>query len=153
MPIQSRWRPIRVLLGLLLRRPIVGTCLIPILPDGTVVLIRRRDSGLWGLPGGLVDWGEDVTTAAQRELMEETGLTTSSIGRLVGVYSEPERDYRFHSVCVVIELKVTGNPTINDPDEVLAVKAFSFEALSDLDLAHDHIRHVQDYLANKTVLA
>ncbi|MEL6381504.1 MAG: NUDIX hydrolase [Cyanobacteria bacterium J06626_18] len=150
---QPRWRPLRVLLGLLLRRPIVGTCLIPVLPDGTIVLIRRRDSGLWGLPGGLVDWGEDVPTAARRELMEETGLVASSMGRLVGVYSEPERDQRFHSVCIVIELKVTGVPTINDPAEVLDIKAFAFDSLSDLDLAHDHIRHIQDYLANKTVLA
>lgn len=150
---QSIWRPVRILLGLLLRRPVVGTCLIPILPDGTIVLIRRRDSGLWGLPGGLVDWGEDVITAAHRELAEETGLTVASIGRLVGVYSQPERDCRFHSVCVVIEMKVSGVPTANDPAEVIDVQAFAFDALEGLTLAHDHRRHVKDYLADKTVLA
>ncbi|MEO0988472.1 MAG: NUDIX hydrolase [Cyanobacteria bacterium J06639_14] len=150
---QLLWRSVRILLGLLLRRPLVGTCLIPLLPDGTIVLIHRRDSGLWGLPGGLVDWGEDVITAAKRELSEETGLTAVSIGRLVGVYSQPQRDDRFHSICVVVELKVTGAPTINDPAEVLAVEAFPFEAVQNLDLAHDHARHIEDYLANKTVLA
>ena len=67
-------RPVRTLLALLLRRPIVGTSVIPILPDARLVLIRRRDNGLWSLPGGIVDWGEDLATAAKRELAEETGL-------------------------------------------------------------------------------
>ena len=39
---------LRVLLGLLLRRPILGACVIPILPNGEIVLVRRKDSGLWG---------------------------------------------------------------------------------------------------------
>ena len=39
------WRPVRTLLGLLLRRPLIGTSVIPILPDGRIVLIQRRDSG------------------------------------------------------------------------------------------------------------
>ncbi|MBE7381489.1 MAG: NUDIX hydrolase [Leptolyngbya sp. SIO1E4] len=150
---QLLWRPVRVLLGLLLRRPIVGACVIPILPDGTVVLIRRRDSGLWGLPGGFVDWGEDIATAAQRELAEETGLTVARIGRLVGVYSSARRDPRFHSVCVVIEVHVEGVPVAHDPAEVMAVKAVSLDAVSDFVLDHDHARHLQDYLMNKTVLA
>ncbi|NER84169.1 MAG: NUDIX hydrolase [Leptolyngbya sp. SIO1D8] len=147
------WRPVRVLLGLLLRRPLVGACVIPVLPDGTIALIRRRDSGLWGLPGGLMDWGEDISTAAQRELAEETGLTVARMGRLVGVYSKPQRDPRFHSVCVVIEAHVTGTPQVHDPAEVLAVDTFPAEAITHLSLDHDHIQQVQDYLAHRTVLA
>ena len=150
---QLLWRSARVLLGLLLRRPIVGACVIPILPDGTVVLIRRRDSGLWGLPGGIVDWGEDIPTAAKRELAEETGLTVERIGRLVGVYSQPQRDSRFHSVCVVMEAHVTGIPVVHDPAEVTAVRAFALDAIEDVAFDQDHARHLQDYLANKTVLA
>lgn len=149
---QLLWRAVRVLLGLLLRRPLVGTCVIPLMADGTVVLVRRRDNGLWSFPGGLVDWGEDIPAAAQRELAEETGLTLSQVGRLVGVYSQPQRDPRFHSVCVVLEAHVTGVPTINDPAEVLAVEAFPLDKVSDLALAHDHSRHLQDYLGNKIVL-
>lgn len=147
------WRSMRVLLGLLLRRPIVGACVIPILPDGSVVLIRRRDSGLWGLPGGIVDWGEDVSTAAKRELTEETGLAVDQLGRLVGVYSEPQRDPRFHSVCVVIEAHVTGTPAVGDPAEILAVTAFPIHSVNELSFDQDHARHIRDYLANKTVLA
>lgn len=150
---ESLWRAGRVLLGLMLRRPIVGVCVIPVLPDGTVVLMQRRDSGRWGLPGGLMDWGENITTTAQRELKEETGLTVSQIGRLVGVYSSPKRDSRFHSVCIAIEIFVTGTPRVNDPKEVLAVTAFKWDELSHLKMAHDHARQMDDYRANRTVLA
>jgi ADP-ribose pyrophosphatase YjhB (NUDIX family) len=104
------WRPMRVLLGLLLRRPILGTSIIPHLPDGRVVLVRRSDNGRWGLPGGIVDWGEDIETAARRELAEETGLTVTAIGRLVGIYSAPQRDPRFHSICVALAGPGGGHP-------------------------------------------
>lgn len=100
-----------------------------------------------------MDWGEDVSTAAQRELLEETGLSVSRIGRLVGVYSSPRRDARFHSVCVALEVFVTGIPKANDPNEVLAVTAFKWDDLSELKMAHDHARQVADYRANRTVVA
>jgi ADP-ribose pyrophosphatase YjhB (NUDIX family) len=146
-------RPIRILLGLLLRRPVVGTSVIPILPDGRIVLIRRRDSGLWGLPGGILDWDEDIATAAARELTEETGLTFVTLSRLVGVYSAPGRDPRFHCVCVALEAQVEGSFGIADTAEVLEVQAFQKEALPTGTLAHDHAAQLKDYFAGKTVLA
>jgi len=146
-------RAVRALLGLLLRRPLVGVCLIPIMPDGSVVLMQRKDSGLWAFPGGLVDWGEDIATAAQRELAEETSLKVNRIGRLVGVYSAPQRDERFHSICVTLEAFVTGIPQVNDPKEALAVKTFEWSAVQHLDLAHDHAQHMADYLGDRTVVA
>lgn len=45
--------------------------------DGHLLLVRRRnppDAGLWGFPGGHVDWGETAARAAVRELFEETGV-------------------------------------------------------------------------------
>lgn len=150
---KSIWRVGRVVLGLILRRPIVGVCVFPILPDGRVVLMRRRDSGKWGFPGGLMDWGEDVVTAAQRELAEETGLAIAEIGRLVGVYSAPDRDPRFHAVSIVLEVFVTGTPRVADPDEAFDVQAFDWDRVTELDLAHDHVRQALDYRAQKTVVA
>jgi ADP-ribose pyrophosphatase YjhB (NUDIX family) len=123
------------------------------MPDGTVVLMRRRDSEKWGFPGGLMDWGEDAVTTAQRELAEETGLAVDRIGRLVGVYSSPDRDPRFHAVSIVLEVFVTGIPRIADPAEASAVQAFDWNCLKDLDLAHDHARIVVDYQTHKTVVA
>lgn len=146
-------RPVRTLLGLLLRRPIVGTSVIPLLPDGRIVLIRRRDSGQWGLPGGIVDWDEDIVTAAKREMAEETGLTLTTIGRLVGVYSGAHRDPRFHSICVAVEAQVEGTFQIFDRAEVSDVQAFEVSKLPLADLAHDHHQQLQDYFNGKTVLA
>ncbi len=148
----SIWRPIRVLLGLLLRRPILGTSIIPILPNGRLVLARRRDTGLWSLPGGIVDWGEDIATAASRELYEETGLTVTQVGRLVGIYSGVYRDPRFHSVCVAIEAFVDGTPITADPAEILEVAEFDRDDVLTLALSHDHTQHLQAYFANVTVL-
>lgn len=146
-------RPVRTLLGLLLRRPLVGTCIIPLLPDSRIVLIRRRDNGLWGLPGGMVDWGETIVTAAERELKEETGLQLLSVGRLVGIYSHAERDPRFHSICVVLELYVDGAFHILDTDEVADIQAFHPQELMTQKLSHDHQSQLKDYFAGKTVIS
>ncbi|MGC1308374.1 MAG: NUDIX hydrolase [Phormidesmis sp.] len=146
-------RPVRTLLGLLLHRPIVGTSVIPLLPDGRIVLIRRRDNGLWSLPGGMVDWDEDIPTAAARELKEETGLTLTAVGRLVGVYSAAGRDPRFHSVCVALEARAEGSFKIFDRDEVIEVQAFEAQSLPSETLAHDHAQQLKDYFAGKTVVA
>lgn len=147
------WRYARTLLGLILRRPIVGTSIIPVLPDGRIALVRRRDNGQWGLPGGIVDWGEDVTAAAHRELREETGLTLIQVHRLVGVYSHPDRDPRFHSICVVVAAEVQGVMQIHDSDEIVEVQAFAVSDIPKEHLAHDHKQQLQDYLNGATVLA
>lgn len=147
------WRPIRVLLGLLLRRPILATSIIPILPNGRIVLARRRDTQLWSLPGGIVDWGEDIATAATRELYEETGLTVVRMGRLVGVYSAVDRDPRFHSVCVALAAFVDGTPRVADSAEIVEVADFDRDRVLTLTLSHDHTQHLQAYFANTTVLS
>lgn len=151
--LRRMWKPVWTLLKLLLKRPLIATSVIPRLPDGRLVLIRRRDNGLWGLPGGLVDWGEDIETAARRELAEETGLMLISIERLVGVYSSVERDERFHNACVAVAARVEGRPSIADPDEVLEVRAFRIDEVPREGLAHDHTRQLSDYFTGKTVVA
>lgn len=60
-----------------------------------VLLEKRSDCGLWGLPGGRVEPGESVSQAACREICEETGFHIA-VNRLLGVYSEPhDRIVRF----------------------------------------------------------
>ena len=51
-----------------------------------VLLQRRRDTGEWQLPGGVVDLGESPWEAAERETLEETGVTVE-VGSIVGVYT------------------------------------------------------------------
>ncbi|MEO1373206.1 MAG: NUDIX hydrolase [Cyanobacteria bacterium J06635_10] len=147
------WRYGQTVLGIIFRHPITGTSIIPILPDGRIVLIRRRDNGLWSLPGGMVDWGEDIPTTIQRELMEETGLELVKIRRLVGVYSAPDRDPRIHSICVVAEAEVQGKMEIQDTLEAMEIQAFSPNELPSEPMSHDHYRQLQDYLNDLTILA
>ena len=128
--------------------------MVPILPDGQIILVRRRDNGKWALPGGMVDWGEDLPTAMRRELIEETGLELVKIGRLVGVYSAPDRDPRIHSICILVEAEVQGSINIQDEREISEVKAFPRDSLPQDDhLSYDYARQIRDYLEGRTTVA
>ena len=147
------WRFISTVLGIIFRHPVTGTTIIPVLPDGRIVLIQRSDSGKWGLPGGMIDWGEDIPHAASRELAEETGLKLIKIRGLRGVYSDPQRDPRIHSISVLLEVEAEGELEPEDKLEVLQVKAFTPEELPLGDLSHDHDRQLGDYLEDRVVIA
>lgn len=94
----------------LLRRPVVGLAVAARTADGRWLLIRRGDTGTWALPGGTVEWGETLQTTFTRELEEEGGVTEATLGHIVGVYSRPDRDPRFHAVTVVVTAHI-GEPT------------------------------------------
>ncbi len=147
------WRFISTVLGIIFRHPITGITLIPVLPDGRIVLVQRRDTGKWGLPGGMVDWGEDIPNTAHRELTEETGLELIKIRRLVGVYSAPDRDPRLHSISVLVEVEAKGNLEVQDTLEIIQAKAYLPEELPSGNLSHDHDRQLKDYLNNLTTIA
>lgn len=110
-----------------------------------VVLIRRGSEpfeGQWALPGGFVDVGETVEQAAAREAAEETGLNIE-LARLVGVYSEPERDPRGHNVSVAFLARVLGGELSAATD---AAEVSSLDP-STVELAFDHRRIVEDALS------
>jgi 8-oxo-dGTP diphosphatase len=90
----------------LLRRPVVGICAVAHTADGRILLVRRSDTGTWALPGGTLEWGEQLATALPREIEEETGARWVGMERVSGIYSRPDRDLRFHAVtvCVVGEV-------------------------------------------------
>lgn len=93
-----------------LRRPVVGIAAAAHTLDGRWLLIRRADTGTWALPGGTLEWGETLRRGIERELAEEAGVTESVFERIVGVYSRPDRDPRFHAVTIVVAMQV-GAPT------------------------------------------
>ncbi len=149
-----RWKQfIFTVIGIIFRHPVTGTTLIPILPDGRIVLVRRRDTGTWGLPGGLIDWGETISECAGRELKEETGLDLVAIQRLVGVYSAPDRDPRLHSLSILLAVEVQGQLAVGDGVEISHVQAFECDRLPLGNLSHDHDRQLQDYLNDLTAIA
>ncbi len=151
---QWLWRLVSTVLGVMFRHPVLGVTVVPVLPDGRVVLVRAQGSEQWGLPGGLVDWGEDVPTALRRELHEETGLAVESTERLVGVYSAADRDPRMHSINVTIAVRVLSEEfAIRDRLEIAEVCAFTAAEVPWGRLRHDHERQLQDYLQGVTAIA
>lgn len=119
-----------------LRRPVVGVAVAARTADGRWVLIRRADTGTWALPGGTLEWGETLESAARREVMEEAGTEITAFGGLVGVYSRPERDARFHAVTVVVEATVHApDRAPMNPLEITEVGVFATHELPG-ELAH-----------------
>lgn len=111
-------------------------------PGRPIVLIERKHEPLgWALPGGFVDVGESVEAAAVREAAEETNLRVT-LHALLGVYSEPDRDPRGHSVSVVYVASAAGKPEAMD--DAAAVKVYALEALP-TQLAFDHAKILEDY--------
>jgi len=90
---------------------------------GYVLLIRRKYDpfkGALALPGGFVDVGETVENGCRRELKEETGLEVGAL-RLVGVYSDPERDPRGHT-CSIAYLAQVGRLEPRAGDDAAAAE-------------------------------
>ena len=109
-----------------------------------MVLVRRSNDpfeGQWALPGGFVEVGETVEQAAVRETEEETGLKVE-ITRLVGVYSEPERDPRGHNVSVAF-LARTLSGQMQAASDASVVEVLAPDAV---ELAFDHREIVTDAL-------
>jgi 8-oxo-dGTP diphosphatase len=120
----------------LLRRPVVGVAAAATSPDGRWLLIQRA-SGLWALPGGTLEWGESLADGIRRELEEEAGADTLAIERLVGVYSKPGRDSRFHAVTVVVRVQVSEpKKAPMNPVEIRDARLFSERELPPM-LAHE----------------
>lgn len=109
---------------------------------GVLLIERRNPPHGWALPGGFIDYGESAEQAAVREAFEETGLKVRLTG-LLGVYSEPDRDPRFHTLSVVFIAVADGNQTPQAGDDAGNVRFFPVDELP--DMAFDHRRIVDDF--------
>lgn len=122
----------------------VPTVDVVIAADDGVVLIRRKNPPMgWALPGGFVDYGETVEQAAVREAREETGLDVELTG-LLGVYSDPARDSRQHTISVVFTATAKNFMKLKAGDDAGAVRVFLRQSLPD-ELAFDHDQILMDF--------
>ncbi len=98
--------------------------------DGKILLIRRRDTGLWALPGGACEVGETPREAVQREVREETGIEMAS-DNLVGIFDNwmDRRSPSHHLYHVVVRGHAVGGSLLAQPEEILEVGWYSQDAL------------------------
>lgn len=111
-------------------------------PHRPIILIERRHEPQgWVIPGGFIDYGETAEQAARREAQEEVGLEVQLIG-LLGVYSDPSRDPRQHTLSVTYIATATGEPVAGDD-----AKASQVVDLWNLPqhLCFDHQQILADY--------
>jgi len=117
--------------------------------DGGIILIERRNEPYgWALPGGFVDYGESLETAAVREAREETSLEISNL-RLLGCYSDPGRDSRMHTISTVYIATAQGIPRA--ADDALNLATFSLDSLPK-QLCFDHSRIIADYVKTRQLV-
>ena len=110
--------------------------------EGGIVLIKRRNPPHgWAIPGGFVDYGETVEAAAVREAREETGLDVR-LTRLLGVYSDPARDPRLHTISTVFVAAASGTPVAGD--DAADAGVFNQDTLPE-QIAFDHRAILEDY--------
>lgn len=111
-------------------------------PGRPIVLIERKNPPYgWAIPGGFMDVGERLETAAIREAKEEVCLDVT-LTALLGMYSDPKRDDRGHTVTAVYVAEAKGQPQAADDAKNLAI--FNLDNLPD-ELAFDHKQVLEDY--------
>jgi 8-oxo-dGTP diphosphatase len=115
-----------------------------IMHNDAILLIKRGKDpfkGMWALPGGFVEYGETTEQAVIRETKEETHLNCSII-RLIGVYSDPGRDPRGHTISIVYELSVDSGE-ISAGDDAAHASWIPLSTLPEV-IAFDHAQIIED---------
>lgn len=119
--------------------------------QGRIVLIERKNPpyGL-AIPGGFVDVGETVENAVRREMMEEINVELQDLKQF-HVYSDPKRDPRSHTVCVVFTAVSNTMPKAGDDAKNFGL--FTKEEILKMGkedkLCFDHYQVFKDYFCNK----
>ncbi|MGW2862577.1 NUDIX domain-containing protein [Streptomyces sp. NPDC001205] len=126
--------------------------------EGRILLQRRRDNGLWALPGGAMDMGDSLPGTAVREVREETGLDVEVTG-LVGTYTDPRHVIAYsdgevrRQFAVVFTARVVGGELAlsDESTELRYVSPADFDSLpmhptQRLRLSHYLEHRVRPYL-------
>jgi len=108
---------------------------------GVILIDRLNPPHGWALPGGYVDYGESLESAAVREAKEETSLDVALIGQF-HAYSDPARDPRQHNISIVFIARASGNPKA--ASDAKSIGVFSKDDLPQ-PLVFDHSQILRDY--------
>lgn len=113
---------------------------------GIVLIDRLNPPYGTALPGGFMDIGETIEACLKREMKEEIGLDVE-IKQLLGLYSDPSRDPRFHTVSAVYICRADALPQAGD--DARSVKLVALAELGKETFVFDHGEIIKDYLALK----
>ncbi len=122
------------------RNPVPTVDIIIEVSGGIVLILRKNPPHGWALPGGFVDYGESLESAAVREAKEETGLDVTLIKQLK-TYSDPDRDARQHTISTVFIATADGLPVAADDASQAAV----YTRATLPPLVFDHQQILDDY--------
>jgi len=110
---------------------------------GEILLGKRSNKvssfpDMWGLPGGLMDYGETPETAAKREVMEELGVEITVLKKSSEIYNvPPTKGNKFHSVNILFYARIkNGKPQAKD--ETQEIKWFKSSEIKNMELAYTH---------------
>ena len=127
------------------RNPLVTVDIIIEVGGGIVLIERKNPPHGWALPGGFVDYGESLETAAVREAQEETSLDVVLTEQFY-TYSDPSRDPRHHTVSTVFIATANGTP--RGADDAKEARVFRENELP-TPIVFDHARILREYFIFK----
>lgn len=127
------------------RNPLLTVDIIIEINNGIILIERANPPYGWALPGGFVNYGESIESAAIREAKEETSLEIK-LKEQFQTYSEPDRDPRHHSVTTVFIASGIGAPRAEDDAKRLGI--FTKNTLP-RPIAFDHEKIIRDYFRYK----
>ena len=114
--------------------PIPSSAILPVLPDGRLVLIRRKNepfAGKWAIPSGFIEYDETPEAAALRELKEETGLN----GEIISLLDIAQKESTVYgSVLVITYIVRVLNGEMKAQDDALEIAAFPLDNLPKIEI-------------------
>ncbi|MBD3212900.1 MAG: NUDIX domain-containing protein [Candidatus Lokiarchaeota archaeon] len=128
------------------KTPLLTVDAVILYDPNNIVLIKRKNppfQGEYALPGGFVDIGETVEAACIRESKEETNIKVK-VKKLIGVFSEPERDPRGHTVSIAFLCEpATGKEKAKAQDDAADLELIAIDKVANLKLAFDHLKIIK----------
>lgn len=116
--------------------------------QGIVLIERLNEPKGLALPGGFVDVGESVKDALVREMKEEVTLDVT-IESLLGIYSDPKRDPRFHTASAVYICNAIGTPIA--ADDAKEVFIYQLDEIPFEKIVFDHAKIIKDFLKDNQI--
>ena len=128
----------------------VGTVCLLIRDNKVLMGVRQNavGAGQWGLPGGHLEFGEQIENCAKRELLEETGLVAKSL-KFINLVNNPRSTTHYIHLCFLVD-DWTGNLEVKEPQKC---SEWKWQDLNDLpeNIFFGHAGVLQSYKKNKII--